>query len=89
VFKIPYLDFIGEMSLESYSIAKPLKLRINLNTTVFNVEEAYLTLSSEIYLKHSSEISGELILKGKITLHFGTLPTYFSKVYMKFDKNIA
>jgi len=65
MFKIPYLDFIGEMSLESYSIAKPLKLRIDLNTAVFNVEEAYLTLSSEIYLKYSSEISGELILKGE------------------------
>mgnify|MGYP005629587337 CR=1 FL=1 len=64
MFKILYLDFIGEMSLESYSVSKPLELRIDLNTAVFSVEEAYLTLSSEIYLKYSSEISGELILKG-------------------------
>mgnify|MGYP000300613428 FL=1 len=59
MFKILYLDFIGEMSLESYSVSKPLELRIDLNTAVFSVEEAYLTLSSEIYLKYSSEISGE------------------------------
>ena len=65
MFKISYLDFVGKMILKSYSKTEPLKLKINLNTTVFNVEEAYLTLASEVYLKYSSEINGELILKGE------------------------